>query len=225
MNRVVLVIFAMMFIARAQGQTSAPTIEPKLLEQLVEIDKRASAVSDLSADFTQRKITPLLRKPLVSSGTLRIKGSAMFWDTKQPEPTRMRIDEKEVRLYYPKQETLEIYTLDQRLGSLAASPLPRLDVLRKHFAIERGEAKEAPMIELKLTPIEASLKQHVERVVVLLDARQGLIVKAEVTDADGDRTSMEFTNVKTNTKLGEDEVRLEIPENTKIVRPLEGLER
>ena len=205
------------------AQTKPASIDPALLALLAEIDKKAAAVSDLTADFKQEKFTALLKKPLVSTGRLFIKSSAMLWDTTAPEPTRMRIDEKEVRLFYPRQKILEIYPIDQRLGSLAASPLPRLDVLRTHFNIERIASDNSSVLQLKLTPIEVTLQEHVDHVLVSLDPAKGLILNAEVTDADGDRTAIEFSNIKTNMNLSDDSVRLDVPKGTRIVHPLEGL--
>jgi outer membrane lipoprotein-sorting protein len=233
-RRLVATSLILLTAIRAGAQSSpasAPAaIDRALLSQLTEIDKKAAAISDLRADFEQRKFTALLKKPLVSTGKLRIKGASMLWDTTAPEPTLMRIDDKEVRLYYPRQATLEIYPIDQRLASLAASPLPRLETLRRHFSIERAGAsqlkadpKHASLVPLKLSPIEASLREHVDQVLVLLDASQGLILRAEVTDADGDRTAIDFSNIRLNTNLPEAEVRLEVPPNTRIVRPLEGV--
>jgi outer membrane lipoprotein-sorting protein len=231
-RRLLATLLILLPLNRASAQTQPAAIDPALLTQLIEIDKRAAAISDLSADFQQRKFTALLKKPLVSTGTLRIKGPAMLWNTTAPEPTLMRIDEKEVHLYYPRQSTLEIYPIDQGLASLASSPLPRLETLRKHFSIERAEASKlnadatnASLVPLRLTPIDALLREHVEQVLVLLDASQGLILRAEVTDADGDRTAIEFTNIQRNTNLPETAVALDVPAGTRTVRPLEGLQR
>src|SRR6478735_3538617 len=109
----------------ARGEPApATTRSADLAARLVEIDRRASAITDLTADFAQEKFTPLLRKPLVSKGVIRVRGAAMVWDTRTPEPTRMRIDPQEIRLYYPRQNTVEVFPMDRQLGSLAASPLP-----------------------------------------------------------------------------------------------------
>src|SRR5437016_5461359 len=105
---------------------AAPATNPALWTRLTEIDSRAAKLTDLSADFEQQKFTTLLKKPLTSRGKVRIAGSTMRSDTTEPEPSIMLIDDKEVRLYYPKESTLEIYALGQQLGSLAASPLPKL---------------------------------------------------------------------------------------------------
>ena len=82
-------------------------------------------IADLTADFEQQKFTAMLKKPLISSGAVAVRGSAMLWKTRKPEPSELQIDQKEVRIYYPAQETIEVYQVEQKLGQLAASPLPR----------------------------------------------------------------------------------------------------
>jgi outer membrane lipoprotein-sorting protein len=226
-----LALAAALWAAPTTAPATSPATDPALWKRMVEIDARGAEVRDLTADFEQRKFTALLRKPLVSSGAIRVRGSAMRWDTQLPEPTVLAIDEKEVRLYYPRQKTLEVYAIDQRFSSLAASPLPRLEVLRRFFSFERIAVKsfesgldETSGLALRLTPINQALGEHIEAVRVLLEVKTGLIQQAETIDVDGDRTLLVFSRPRTNTGLEEKDVRLEIPAGVKVSRPLQGLE-
>jgi outer membrane lipoprotein-sorting protein len=189
-----------------------------------QINDRGAKIKFLTADFSQEKFTPLLKKPLLSSGKINVSGPLMRWDTNKPEPTVMRIGEKEVELYYPKQKVVEIYPVDERLGSLAASPLPRLDVLKRFFRFEEitGESS-SEKLALKLAPIDESLAKHIDSVQVLLDVQQGYILRAEMLDADGDRTVITFSNISTGTRPPDDSLKIELPPDVKITRPLEGL--
>jgi outer membrane lipoprotein-sorting protein len=212
----------------ASQPTSAPAVDPQLQLELTEIDARASHITTLAADFEQKKYTALLRKPLISSGVLRIKGASIRWDTERPEKSVMLVSGREFQLYYPAQNAVEIYTLDQRLAQLAASPLPRLAVLRDRFAFAQIPAAEmdrqadpAKFVALKLTPIQDELRQRLREVRVLLDVAAGYIVQAEFTDADGDRTVMTFRKIQINAEVGD--LELKLPAGTKISRPLEGL--
>ena len=209
-----------------------PTTSPGdsvLWHRLSEIDNRAASVKTLSARFDQQKFTTLLRRPLVSSGQVRVSGSVMRWDTQKPEPNVLLVDPHEARFYYPTQKALEIYPLDERLGELAASPLPRLELLRARFSFEQVPVSEldpaadaSRFVALKLTPTDPSLREHVRQVRVLLDARQACIVKAEITDGDGDRTTLSFSDVHINPDVGD--LTLKVPPGTAVARPLEGLD-
>jgi outer membrane lipoprotein-sorting protein len=226
------VIILCLAAAAASAQTSKPAnIDDALWQRLLDTNARSQRLQDLTATFEQQKFTPLLKKPLTSRGQIRVRGQAMVWDTRSPEPTIMAIDESLIRLYYPKQSIVEEYPVDKRLGSLAASPLPRLDVLTRYFTFAQIPATEAfknvdpsNKLALRLTPIDDALREHLREVRVLLDTTQGFILQAEMVDADGDRTRITFSDIKANTGLTDADVRLPpLPPSVKITRPLEGL--
>ena len=216
----------------AAGPATKPSTAPAdaaLWTRLAEIDARAAKVKSLAANFEQQKFTALLRKPLVSTGRVRVHGAVMRWDTRQPEASVLFIDAHEARVYYPSQKTLEIYPLDKRLGELAASPLPRLDALRTRFSFEQipvGELDKSvgpkQFIALRLTPTDESLRQNVQQVRVLLDISGAYVVKAEVTDGDGDRTVLSFPEVRLNADVGD--LTLSVPPGTTVTHPLEGMD-
>jgi outer membrane lipoprotein-sorting protein len=217
--------------ARADAPTSRPTnVDPATWQRMVGINDRGATITDLAADFEQQKFTAMLKKPLLSSGTVFVRGSAMLWDTKKPEPTALQITDREVRIYYPREKTIEVYQIEQKLGELAASPLPRLAVLQQHFSFEpipvvdMGEKDAAKFFAVKMKPIDAELRTHVQQVRVLLEVERGLIVRFEMLDADGDRTLITFSNVKTNIGLKDEQLKIAAPADVKVTRPLAAIE-
>jgi len=205
-------------------------IDASLWKRMLDIDSRAGKITSLTANFEQRKYTALLKKPLISTGSIRVRGSTMRWDTLQPSKSILLIDEREVRIFYPSPApgVLEIYTVDQRMAELAASPLPRLAVLKEKFSFQPIATKELDesadpnkFLAFSMKPSDPSLAQHIQEVRVLLDESAAYIVKAEMTDADGDRTVLRFTDVKVNVDTGD--LDLKIPAGAKVTRPLEGL--
>ncbi|HEY7118758.1 MAG TPA: outer membrane lipoprotein carrier protein LolA [Tepidisphaeraceae bacterium] len=206
-----------------------PGVDEKLWSLLVQIDARSAKVKDLTADFTQEKFTPLLKKPLLSTGTIRIKGPTSLWNTRQPEPTILRVDEKSIKLLYPRQKVLEVYATDQRMGALAASPFPRLDVLSKHFTFEQIPTKDLGVqttdgshIALRMRPTDAQLKEHIDEVSVLLEVATGYVKKAQTIDPDGDRIVLSFANIRANTGLSDADLALDVPPGVSVTHPLEG---
>jgi outer membrane lipoprotein-sorting protein len=216
--------------APSPSPSTAPAVDPDLARQMQPMDEKVGQIVDLRADFEQRKYTALLKKPLISSGTVAAKGARSLWTTSKPEPSLMSIDGQEIRLYYPKQAAMEIYPIMGRLGSLASSPLPRLSVLREFFAFAQIPASDLDPkadnthdLALRLTPIDPSLREHIQQVRVLVDRQTGLVLLAETVDADDDRTVLIFSNVRTNTGLTDKELTIDVPANTNISRPFEGM--
>jgi outer membrane lipoprotein-sorting protein len=216
--------------ARADDPGAAPAgVDATFWKQLVAIDARGAAVKDLTADFTQEKTMPLMKKPLVSAGTIKIKDNAALWHTTRPAPTVMRIDAKELRMYYPEQKAMEVYAVDQRMGPLAASPFPRLALLKPHFSFERiparelqADADDAKLVGVKMRPINADLRKHIDEVSVLLEVDTGLARRARTVDPDGDKIVLTFSNMKPNAGLTERDVELNVPAGVTVTRPLEG---
>jgi outer membrane lipoprotein-sorting protein len=205
-----------------------PPEDPGLTKQLDAIDAKAGKIKDFTADFRQEKFTALLKKPLVSKGRVRVGGASIRWDTREPEPAVLFSDGKDVRMYYPGQRLLEIYPIDQRLGDLAASPLPKLKTLREHFSIGRAEPETFPKadasksVALRMIPLDEAIREHVDEIRVLLDSEAAHILELEILDADGDRTRITFEDVRLDTGIKSADLALTVPKGTTVSRPLEA---
>ncbi|MEX2671487.1 MAG: outer membrane lipoprotein carrier protein LolA [Phycisphaeraceae bacterium] len=210
-------------------------IAPELWHRLSEIDARGAEIETLIADVVQEKHTLLLRRPLRSSGRVWVRGETMRWDTREPRETQMLVTPSEVQLYYPEQALLEIYPVDERLGELTASPLPRLKTMAEHFVITEEPVAELleqePTLEgvedvafvaLRLTPRDEALAEHMERVEVLLEPGRAVARRLVMVDADGERTVITFNQLRLNEDVEESHFELSVPLETRIVRALEG---
>jgi outer membrane lipoprotein-sorting protein len=214
--------------------TQPAAIDPQLESKLVQIDAAAGGVKDLSARFEQDKFTALLKKPLISTGTVRCAGSVIRWDTEKPQPCTLYADQSRLILYYPGQKLEEIYAIDQRLGDLLSSPLPRLGTIEKHFSIEPATADDLAggmaqavathpeAVILRLTPSDAELARHIQRVVVALDPSTGLTLVVQTTDSDGDRTQITFSDLRTNSGIDAASLALNVPSDTTVSHPLDS---
>lgn len=216
--------------ALAQEAATAPTTqaaEATLLDELQTLQGKLASVQDLTTTFVQEKHTALLRKPLVSSGRIRMAGRVMRWDTEKPAASSMLITDTSIELFYPKQKLLEIYPVDEQLGRLAASPVPRIDVMRQHFSFARLNVADIDpaaaadrFVALELEPKQETLREHIERVRLLIDRESGYLARMEMIDADGDNTIIRFSDVRLNTGIDAKELALELPKGTRVSRPL-----
>ena len=74
-----------------------------------------------------------------------------------------------------------------------------------------------------MTPTDSTIAEHVQDVKVLLDRQSGFLVRAENTDADGETTALTFSNVKLDSDINDDQLKLELPAGTKVTKPLQGM--
>lgn len=198
--------------------------DPVLDDLLDAIDRRADEVRDLTADFEQQKHTPLLRKPLVSAGWVRMAGAIVRWETRTPSPSILLINDTLLQLYDPGQSTLEMYDIDRDLARLAATPVPDVATLRTHFTMSRHHPDDADkrddgLVHLRLTPRRDELKQRIDHVLLSVRADDAWVVRVVIAQADDERTVMRFTNHRANSGITEDQLQLEVPEGTRIIRP------
>jgi len=202
---------------------------PSAMQALLrKIDAKAAGIKDVRADFEQHKHTPLLKKPLISSGRILIKGKTMRWDTLKPRYSVMWVGAKDIRLYYPEDKVVEIYDLSQEMRHMTASPVPRLEGMVRHFEIQvpqkskGGEIDFAKLevLELILIPRDASLKKHIAQTQVLIDVKTAFCRQMRFVDVDGDRTILYFRNIKFNSGLKDADLELKVPGGTRISRPL-----
>ncbi len=197
--------------------------DPQLWTEMQQVDAAAARAAAVRADFRQERFTPLLKRPLVSTGTVVARGPVSLWTTAAPRPSAMRVTADQIRLYYPDQAVVESYPVQGQLGALAASPLPRLDVLAKFFTFDRLPNADAGALALRLTPSTEGLRQHVREVRVTLDRATGAIRRTETIDADGDRTLLTFAHADLHATVTDADLELHVPAGTREVEPLAGV--
>lgn len=198
-----------------------------LAARLDRFDERTERIDDLTARFEQRKHSVLLRRPLVSRGRVLVKGETLLWMTREPVESRIRVDETDARVYYPDQNLLEIYDLGADLRFLAGSPVPRMASLREQFDIRETDAdgmddevvRRDHLLIVALSPRDERLAERIERIRLVLDEDAGVMRLFEVTDPQGDRTTIVFKDIRTNTGLTEDDIALDVPPDARVTRP------
>jgi len=203
------------------------SIDEAMWRRLKRLDERAAEIHSFTAAFRQEKHPTFLEEPIASRGRIRLKGDRMRWDTKGEQPTRMLVTPTRLRIYYPKQELLEIYPADERFGGVVASPVPRLRDLLSSFRmraapVPSGEGEEGDgektygaSLRLRLVPREEKAREHIQRVVVYLDETRGCAKGVRITDADGERTEIAFSEIRINPEVPDESLTLEVPEGSR----------
>jgi len=194
--------------------------------ELREIDARAALIVDLAATFVQTKSSPLLKEPLRSSGTVKVRGERVLWETTAPRRTSMAIDRSEIRIFYPDQRVVEVYELDDTLRRITASPLPRLGAVIEQFDISRSPERRGDAegsLAVDLVPRGEALRSRIAAVRVLIDRRSAVATLVAMTDADGEETMIRFQDARINQSLNENELNLVVPDGTRVSRSLEGI--
>ncbi|MGH7245235.1 MAG: outer membrane lipoprotein carrier protein LolA [Phycisphaerales bacterium] len=211
-------------------EVAAPSRGANTFDQrLADLDARVAQIRTLKADFEQTKSTPLLKKPLVSNGSIVVKGARAKWQTDSPRQMIMTFGGGEIRMYYPEARVVEIYPLPGEFQEFAGNPLPRLGGLRSKFKVSEvdPETMGAPpargrFLGVALSPSDPDLKEHISDIRVLIDTALPCISRLEFTDPDGARTSIVMSNVRVDVDVTDEEVQPKLPAGTRESRPLPG---
>lgn len=197
--------------------TDVPVANFELTPTLLAADEKLAAVHSLRADFVQEKRIALLKRPLTSRGTVSMQDGKVLWRTESPRPSAMMVEGGEIRMYDSEAARVEVYRVEERFSDMAASPVPRLDVLAENFEIETAEASGA--LVLTLSPRTDLLREQLAEATLTLDMDQGYVREIEIVDQDGDRTSIRFSEVEVNLELDPASLELDVPADTEIVMP------
>lgn len=201
--------------------------DERFVKRLEAVDAAMATVVDLRADFEQRRHTPLLKKPLVSSGVVLTKGDLVRWDTATPHASSLLIGRGAIQMYYPSEKLVEVYPIGEGFKDLAGAPLPRLSVLRARFDIaplpsdDPGvRSRDANLLAVRLTPRSDDVRKHIASVNVFIDESRPVATRVVMTDPDGEVTEIVFSNIRLNSGVKDDEIDPKLPAGVRVSRPL-----
>ena len=210
-------LFATLAIAQAESQPVEPP-EKKRWEQLTEILAQSPKPESVRAGFIQKRTSLLLDKPVVSQGRFVAKGQAARLSLTTPSPVEMRFDDKLMQIYYPDDNVLEVYRIPPKsIAITAGRPDPKslaIDFKLSDLIVD----KDSNMATLKLEP-KGAARKHMQRLTLVFNARLGLIISAKSIDTAGDQTDMSLSEVKTNAKVKDSEIMLDVPDDARVEYP------
>ena len=196
-------------------------ISTDLPQMLARIDAQSSGIKSLKANFRQVKHSSILRKPLVSSGVVRMLEDRVRWDTEAPKASVLVMSKEGIRIYYPDLGVVEVYRLSDQLRQLAGSPVFRLSELNRHFTIGSDlQISESGVLSLDLVPRDESLQKHLKSIRLDVQVETGIVRQVELRNADDERTEISFAGIQLNPGLDTGDLTLRVPENVRTVYPL-----
>lgn len=191
--------------------------DPEARALLARWAERTRDVRTLQLELVQTKTMKLLRRPLVSKGTLLLKGERLRLDLAGADGERdlvLQVLPGEVRIWHPQLQRQEVWAVREgrlppespflMLGPDVEKLPERYDVRRE--AIEGGDA-------LVLEPREASQVAWMR-----LEFKQGELVATEQQDKRGTNIRTEIARWVQNPEVSDAALELELPAGATVVR-------
>jgi len=195
------------------------------VEKLIRIiDAQQREIETLTADFTQKKETRIVKKPLLSSGVVKFKRpDQIYWHYTQPESMEVAVSGKGVWIYYPGSFQAEKYKLGKN-NRLTQSLEPLLAIFQKPFSqLSAGytviyEGLDAGRLHhFRLQPRDAKVQKFLSEVDLRIDKTSGAVIRFIMIEANGDRLNLEFKNLLFNPPLTDDDLKIKIPPSVKVM--------
>jgi chaperone LolA len=165
---------------------------------VTKLQQQRAQMPAITASFTEEKTTRLLKKPIVSAGTLAFQAPNRFRrDLTGNNPSTTVCNGQELWIYYPNMQAAEKYTLGQKQffdDSIAAltAGLNFQDVER-FFRV--SAVREGSNYRVTLTPKSGGLKRILTGLTVWLDG-EGIIQRTDASLPKGDRVTTTYKNVR-----------------------------
>ena len=196
---------------------TAPLSETDLKNLLAGVRQNRST----QADFQEERVIRLMKKPILSSGTIWFQPPNKFRrEVKGSSPSLTVSDGHQLWIYYPNFKSAERYPLGKRspLDSTVAAINSALNLENVENTFQIAAAKIDKGYELALTPRTASMK----RVFQKLDLRINDKFRVEGTDMllpNGDRIVTTYSN-QTRAPIPPSTFEFKPPTGTEVTTPL-----
>ncbi len=206
------------------GAGSSPAFGQEVEELIRGIDGQQQKIQTLTASFSQRRETSLVKDPLISQGMVKFKRpDRIHFLYSKPESMEMALDGKTIWIYYPGRSQAEKYSLT-RNKKMAQYLEPVTGIFQKTFAqvIESYtiiyQGLEADRLHrFRLQPREEKVQKFLSRVDLWVDRTSGAILKFEMMEASKDRLTLEFRDLQINPPLPDDDLMIIIPPSAKVL--------
>lgn len=191
-RRIGLGLVALLGLAPAAGRADE---QPDWTSSFAAIRRAAAEVDSVRARFTQHKHLPILARPLVSEGRFifRAPGS-IRWEYLRPVRSVLLLDDGELARHV------------WRDGRWVADAAARVETMRVVVSeiqgwltgqFERSRTFSARLLpgrpaRVELTPADAALGELIQRIVLTLDERPGVLSQIEIVEGPEARTVLRF---------------------------------
>jgi outer membrane lipoprotein carrier protein len=211
------VLAALGFVALTSLGKTAPISEGDLKNLLAGIRHNRST----QADFQEERVIRLMKKPILSSGTIWFQPPNKFRrEVKGNSPSVTVSDGRQLWIYYPNFKSAERYALGKGspLDSTVAAINSALNLENIENTFQLNATKTDKGYELALTPRTPSMKRTFQK----LDLRINDNLRVERTDMllpNGDRIVTTYSN-QTRAPVPASTFEFKPPPGTEISSPL-----
>ena len=194
-----LLLGCLVLAPRAQAESGA--------NRWLQVQKDFASVTSIRTDFSQKKQLKMLQKPLVSEGRFFFRAPGdIRWEYVSPIESILLAKGGDVRRYV-KRDASWVEERDPGLQAVGNVLRDMSGWLTGDFESSphfRAELEAGPPVRVILLPREAAVSSFIEKVVLTVSPRPGVLDSVEIVESPGNSTLIEFRNTETNVQLGKE---------------------
>jgi outer membrane lipoprotein carrier protein len=202
-----------------QGSAQRPPVEPvqpPAQEVAAALQRKYDTIRDFTADFVHDSQGGLLRKKQTESGVVQVKKPGkMRWDYKNPEPKVFVSDGRRIYLYIPADNQVVITPVpEEAQATTAVLFLVGKGNLTRDFTVTYAEGGSADSYALRLQP--RLPERDYDWLQIVIDRRTMQIRSLSAADAQGGRSTFQFSDFKENVGLSDKAFEFKIPRGADV---------
>ena len=211
MNKILVFLITLVF---AGSPLSAAGSEEQ--EALDAIQKQYESVKTITARFVQKSYVKTMNQTLEAKGEVQIKKPGkMKWVYNAPEPQVLVSNNKILWLYIPDEGQVTKVPVE----SIYSSNTPALFLAGKGKLTDSFDVMQVStdkdLITVVLIPKEED--NSVDRLTLVANSKSYQIVGSTVYDKLGNRTEINFSDIRVNKKISESTFQFKVPEGVELL--------
>lgn len=209
---------------------SYPVSGESLEDVLARMDRAAPSFKAFSADLNSVAHTAVINEDAVDTGRILLKRGkhdmTMLVEFTAPNAKSVAVHDHKAEIYYPRQQTVEEYEIGQYRALLDQFMLIGFGTSGKELAVaydmklvgnETVAGKQTTHLEL--IPKSAEVLKNLKKLELWIAEPDACPVQQKIDLPAGDYKLFTYTNVKMNPPLGDADLKLKVPKDTKRVFP------
>jgi outer membrane lipoprotein carrier protein len=213
-----LLVFAAAGVETTGDRLGPPQGLPAAAEIAVRVQTRYDTIRDFTANFVHTYEGGVLRRKLTERGVVQVKKPGrMRWDYQSPEKKLFVSDGSDMYLHEVAANQVTVFPVPK--GDEAATAVLFLagkGNVTRDFTVSHAEGATDSTYALRLTP--KSPERDYDWLVMLVDRASYQIRSLSAADAQGGRSTFEFSNIRENTGLADRVFTFTIPRGADVVR-------
>lgn len=198
----ILIMVELCFGASAQSlKPATPEQSKKMVET---INKATAAVKSIQCDFTQVRQSTMLKEKQTSKGKMSFSGKNLKWEYTEPNKFALSVKEENGQQQVYIQQDGKTKKADGQSGQLFKGIAQIVMGSVTGTALSNSGDFTVEMFTqgnqwvAKLTPKQPKLKKMFTSIYLYFNDKHNTVTKVEMKEANGDMTTITFTNTKLN---------------------------